>query len=179
MRLLSLMVVGAFLRSTECLALESEAPPQPQSSSVSIEQPQSFDLTDPSLVFISGNDRSIHVMNYITQQEVTRIKGGQYFDFMKFTPDGRYLLLVYRPSTSNKMCTARKKIILLNTLNWQQEGKVTLKSDLPLKELTITADSQYTLLIDNRMYNTISVITLETLEMTEIEVGQCPFGLFS
>ncbi|MBW8309906.1 MAG: hypothetical protein K0M45_09805 [Candidatus Paracaedibacteraceae bacterium] len=94
---------------------------------------------------------------------------------MKFTPDGRYLLLNYTSFTSKKMCSARKKIILLNTLNWQQEGKFTLKSNMPLEELTINSDSQSILLIDSKTHNTISIINLETLEMREIDVGQCPW----
>ncbi len=166
-RLFSLMVVWGLLRSTECLTLERETSPQSQSSSVFLEQPQSFDLTDPSFVFMRGEDNALHVMNYCTQQEVNTINLEEFFYSMTFTLDGRYLLL----GSHN----GEKKVSILNIQTWQQARPIT-KGIIGNPVLTVTPDSNY-VLVSSPTDKNISIINLQTLRTSELRRDRCPISI--
>ena len=166
MRLLSLIVVGIFLRSTECLALEGGISAQPSSSSIPLEHPYPFDLTNPTLIFISGKDEYIHVMNYITQQEVTRIKV-ESSSFMRFTPDGQNLLVWDQ---------CNHTINMLNTHVWQQSAR-SIAVGQQTRDLKIVPNNQYALGV-HCCSNSASIINLHTLEKEkDIKVGRAPSSI--
>ncbi|WP_156956749.1 hypothetical protein [Candidatus Odyssella acanthamoebae] len=127
-RLFPLIIVLLLLRNGEGITLDP--PVHALSSSAALQHQPPLDLTNPDLVLIQGPARIIHVMNYKTQQEVSRINVGKDLSLMKFTPDGRYFLL---------WSQLHNKISILNTQTWQQEENIISLKSSPT-DLKITSD---------------------------------------
>jgi DNA-binding beta-propeller fold protein YncE len=167
MRLFFLMVVCLMCRNEEGIALDS--PLYSLSSSDALQSQPPLDLTDPFLVFISEKDEPIiHVMNYLTQKEVTQIKLERKSCFMTFTPDGGNLLIWDPCNHTISILNVNREPHPLSSINVGQQTR----------DLKVIANSHYALGV-HCWSNSVSVINLQALQekRESITVGQTPYSI--